>query len=219
MKFLILAPLLVALAGLAGAQTSASHGQPQPSLDTQRAAITAERSRLEAGFAQEDAACYQKFAVNNCLDTVNAKRRQAMAQLRQQEISLNDEERKSRGQEQLRRIKEKSSPEKLQEAQARRAKATQDYQSRLADDKNQQQGRADALANEKAGRDAHAQKLAANQKKAQARADKQAAAAQEAKAFHEREKEAQARRARHEADQLKRTKPAAKPLPLPRPPA
>ena len=215
MKSLILASLLVALAGLAGAQTSRPDSQLPASLDTQRAAITAERSRLEAGFLQEDAACYKRFVVNSCLEKVNARRLQAMAELRRQEIALNDEERKNKGAEQLRRTQEKSSPEKLQEAQERRTKATQDYQSRLERNKDQPQDRAETSAHEKAARDAHAQKLAAHQKKAQARADRQAAAAEEARAFNERQKEAQARRAQHQADQLKRTSPTAKPLPLP----
>lgn len=54
-----------------------------------------------------------------------------------------------------------------------------------------------------------------SRKKTQARADKQAEAAEKAKKFNERQKEARERRSQHEVDQLKRGKPAAKPLPLP----
>ena len=36
---------------------------------------------------------YQRFAVNSCLDNVNERRREAMANLRRQEIVLNEQER------------------------------------------------------------------------------------------------------------------------------
>ena len=46
-------------------------------ISVQRTAISAERSRMEAGFLSEDAACYKKFAVNSCLGNVNSRRREA----------------------------------------------------------------------------------------------------------------------------------------------
>ncbi len=208
MKTFAITLLLTLLDGLAVAQTGALNGQ-------QRAAISAERSRLEAGFLTEDAACYKKFAVNSCLGKVNTKRREAMADLRRQEILLNDEERRIKGEEQIRKTQEKSSSEKLQEAQGSRAKAAEDYSGRLKREKDKQQERTTTQSNEKAAREANAEKLLAHQKKTQARLDKQTAAAEEAKKFNQRQKEAQERRAQHEADQLKRLKPAAKPLPLP----
>lgn len=202
------------LGWLAGAQASAQNSQPG-NIDAQRAAISAERSRLEAGFLTEDAACYKKFAVNNCLGDVNTRRRSAMANLKRQEILLNDEERRVKGENQLRKTEEKSSPEKQQEAADSRAKAADDYQRRLGREKDMQQERATLQSNEKAARKANAEKLLDHQKKNQARADKQAAAAEEAQKSNERQQKAQERRAQHEADQLKRVKPAAKPLPLP----
>lgn len=214
MKPFIPAFLLLALAGLTQAQTVLPAGQGPASLEERRARISAERARLETGFSAEDVACYERFAVNSCLDKINTRRRQAMAELRRQEILLNDEERKSRGEEQLRKTQEKSSPEKQQEAAQRRVQALEDYQLRLEREKTQQQERSVAPSSEKAARDAHAQKLMAHQKKAQARVDRQAEAAAEAKKFNDRQKAAQARRAQHEADQLKRGNPA-KSLPLP----
>ncbi|MGH8831870.1 MAG: hypothetical protein ACREXV_12370 [Polaromonas sp.] len=163
----------------------------------------------------EDAACYKRFAVNNCLNEVNTRRREAMADLRRQEISLNDEERRIRGAEQIRKIEEKSSPEKQQEAADRRAKAQQDHQSRLDREKQKQQERATTQSNEKANREASVEKLKGHQQQARARVDKQAAAAEEAKKFNQRQKEAQERRAQHESERLKRVKPPAKSLPLP----
>jgi len=202
------------LSGLAGAQTDAINDQPG-NLDAQRAVITAEYSRLQAGFLTEEAACYKKFAVNNCLGKVDIRRREAMAELRRQEILLNDEERRIKGQEQIRKIDEKSSPERKQQAADRRAKALEDYQQRLEREKDKPPARTTVPSNEKTGSTGNPEKLLAQQKKNQARAAQQAEAAEKAKKFNERQKEARERRARHEADQLTRGKPAAKPLPLP----
>jgi membrane protein involved in colicin uptake len=163
----------------------------------------------------EEVACYKKFAVNNCLDKVNIRRREAMAGFRQQEILLNDEERKLKGAEQIRKINEKSSPEKKQQSAERRTKALVDYQERLKREKNKQQAGTSIPSNENAASAANAERLLVHQKKNQARADMQAKATEKAKKFNERQKEAQARRIQHEADQLKRGKPAAKQLPLP----
>jgi hypothetical protein len=215
MKPLMAGLLLAALAGLADAQTVVPEGPQQDGMVAQRARISAERTRLEAGFAAENAVCYEKFAVNNCLDKISARRRQAMAELRRQEILLNDEERKRRGEEQIRKTREKSSPEKLQEAAERRAKAVEDYQSRLKTGKSQQKEPASVSSSENAARSAYAQKLRDEQKKVQARAERQATNAENAKKFQARQKEAQERQAEHEADQLKRGKTPGKSLPLP----
>ena len=203
------------LSGLANAQNNAPNEQQTGSIDAQRAAISAERSRLEAGFLAEEAACYKKFAVNNCLAKINTKRREAMAGFRRQEILLNDEDRKAKGEEQIRKTDEKLLLEKKQQSAERRSKALEDFQERLKREKNKQQAGTRVPWNENAARAANAERLLAHQKKNQARADMHAEAAEKAKKFNERQKEARARRIQHEADQLKRGKPAAKPLPLP----
>lgn len=206
--------LCLALAGLAQAQ-ALTDGQ-QIGLDERRASLSQERSRLEAGFSAEDAACHQRFAVNSCLEKVDVKRCAAMAQLRSQEILLNDEERKNRAEAQRRKTEEKSSAESLQQAARQRAVAVEDYRLRLERDKNRQQDRAASPSSQQSARDAHSQKLMAHQKKAQARAARQAESASEARKSDARKKQAQARRARHEADQLSR--PPAKSRPLPESP-
>jgi hypothetical protein len=214
MKQLAIAFFLTTLGMLAGAQTAAPAAQPG-TMDVERARISADRARLEAGFLAEDAACYKRFAVNSCLGEVNARRREAMADLRRQEISLNDEERRIKGAEQIRKTEEKSSPEKLQEAADRRAQALKDHQSRLDREKKAQEDRATAKSSEKANSEASADKLKSKQAKTQARQGMQNAAAEEAKKFNDRQKEAQERRAQHDRERLKQTKPPAKSLPLP----
>ncbi len=214
MKHFMIACCLAAISIPGAAQTSGAMATAK-SIDAQRAQISAERARLEAGFLAEDAACYQKFAVNYCLGQVNVRRREAMAELRRQEIVLNDEERKIRGEQEMKRIEEKSSSENAQEAAQRRAKASEDYQSRLERGKEKLQESASAPASEKAARDANAKRQLEARKKAEARAERQAAAAEQARKFDERQKQAQERRAQHEKDQLARPQPPVKSLPLP----
>ena len=205
---------LAALSGIAAAQASTAEAGPL-GIDAERAKIGVERTRLEAGFLAENHACHEKFAVNSCLRKVNARRREAMAELRRQEVALNDEERRIRGEQEIRRIEEKSSPENLQQAADQRTRAGEEYQLRLAREKEKQQARASASSPEKAARDASAQRLVDSQNKAQSKAEKQAAAAGEARKFDERQKQAQERRAQHEKDQLARPQPPARSLPLP----
>ncbi|MDB5848938.1 MAG: hypothetical protein JWP29_2690 [Rhodoferax sp.] len=76
-------------------------------VDAERSRIDAERKEVEARFKREEAVCYQKFAVNDCINKSSAVRRVALADLRRQEISLNDAERKRKGAEQVQRMEEK----------------------------------------------------------------------------------------------------------------
>ena len=70
----------------------------------ERQRIAAERQQIEQRFAAEEAVCFQKFAVNDCRDASRARRRADLADLRRQEILLNDAERKRKGAEQLQRM-------------------------------------------------------------------------------------------------------------------
>ena len=206
---------LIGLGGLAGAQTISQDEQSASVRESQRRAINAERSKLEADFLKQEATCYKKFAVNSCLGKLNNSRRKAIAELRRQEVQLNDEERNAKGSAQLRRIEEKSSVEKQQEAADRRAKAAEDYQTRLEQEKTKQQQRSTAQSHEEEMRKERAEKIQAHQNKEQARLQRRTKDAEEAEKFSDRQKQASERRVQHEAEQLKRGTPSAKSLPLP----
>ena len=105
------------------------------SRDAERLRIGTDRSRLEAVFALEDTACYTRFFVNSCLDEVKVRRREVLADLRRQEIVLNDEARKSKAAEQLQKTEDKSSPEKLLQEAQKRAQAAKDFEDRMAREK------------------------------------------------------------------------------------
>ena len=215
MKIFAVLLFLASLCIDAAAQTATPAAAAPANRDAERTRIAAERARLEAGFLTEDAACYQRFFVNNCLDEVNTRRRETLAALRTQEIMLNEQERKLRGAEQIRRIEEKASAENQQLEAERRAKAASGDQSRLIGQKEKQQSRTKAQAAEQANSEARTERLRANQQKKQARSDRQAAEAAETARYDARQKEAEARRAQNAREQLQRAKPAAKPLPLP----
>ena len=186
-----------------------------PTSDMERARINTERARLEAGFAAEEAACYKKFIVNNCLYDIKPRRRDAMADLKRQEISLGEQDRKARAAAQIRKTEEKASPEKQQEAADRRALAMKDFDERMAREKQKNAGRATAQSAEKANADSAAGRLKENQEKAASRSGKQAASQEEVRKFNERQEKAKERLARHERDQKSRTSPPAKSLPQP----
>ena len=212
MKVFAVVLFLASLCTGAAAQTAAA---VPTNPDAERTRITAERARLEAGFLSEDAACYQRFFVNSCLDEVNVRRRETLAALRTQEIVLNEQERKFRGAEQIRRIDEKALADNQQTESERRARAASSDQSRLIGQKEKQQSRTKAQAAEQANSEARTERLRANQQKKQTRSDRQAAEAAETARYDARQKEAETRRAQNAREQLQRAKPAAKPLPLP----
>lgn len=183
--------------------------------DAERMRISAERTRLEAGFTNENAACYKTFFVNNCLDEVKNRQRDALADLRRQEVLLNEQDRKSKAAEQVRKTEEKSSPEKQQQDADKRATALKNFQSREEREKQKNADRVTTQANEKTYSEAAANRLKNNQNKASARSDKQAAAAEKVKQLNERQQKAKERQDRHARDELARSKTPSKPLPVP----
>lgn len=88
---------LLALCGAAQAQDAATDA-------AERARIGAERSRAEAEFSAAEQACYAKFAVNDCISKARARLRTVLADLRRQEVGLNDAERRRRAADRLREI-------------------------------------------------------------------------------------------------------------------
>ncbi|MFY9513991.1 MAG: hypothetical protein WAQ05_23765, partial [Rubrivivax sp.] len=62
----------------------------------ERERITTERRAIEAAFADEAAACRQRFVVTPCVDAVRRRQREALEPLRQQELLLVQDERQRR---------------------------------------------------------------------------------------------------------------------------
>jgi colicin import membrane protein len=61
-----------------------------------RQALAAERASITQGFDTEEADCQSRFAVTGCVADVRARRRDALAPLRERELQLDDQERRER---------------------------------------------------------------------------------------------------------------------------
>ena len=67
--------------------------------DDDRARLVQQRRQLGEGFAAEERACSQRFAVTACVDDVKRRRREALAQVRERELRLDEAERQQRAAE------------------------------------------------------------------------------------------------------------------------
>lgn len=85
-----------AITSVAAAQRTAEHER-----------IQREREALRSRRQQDESACYQRFAVEDCLRRVRSGVRDAEARLRAREIELNDAERKEKAAERLKIIEER----------------------------------------------------------------------------------------------------------------
>jgi colicin import membrane protein len=208
----------------------------------QRARIAVERQRAEALFREQEKACYARFAVNDCLAAAKAHRRQVLADLRRQEVSLNDAQRKRRAAEHLRAVEERSSPEKLQQQAEQRARSLAERQereaaaARKAADRAARESAAPAKAAERQEREGAAAQKGAGRAAAEASAPAKAAARQEQAARRQAQADAaqqeraieaaenvqrrqqrlaevKERRERLDKRLAERKKPAAQPLP------
>ena len=76
------------LSGLAQSQPSIS--PPPLAYEAQRARIEAERGQAQSQFDAAAVLCYQKFAVNDCLQAARTVRRDLLAELRLQSLAVRD---------------------------------------------------------------------------------------------------------------------------------
>jgi hypothetical protein len=106
----------------------------------ERDQLQARRADYEVVFGKAEIACYQKFAVTDCLRTVKAERRVVMDELRRQEILLNDVERQTNAIAEIDRIQANNSPQTQASAALARSEAVEAYSQRLkrSDEKRSQ---------------------------------------------------------------------------------
>ena len=219
MNKLMLLSLCALLSWSAQAQLAGKDNQPASATpvvpEADRSRINLERARLEKGFAAEDVVCYRRFMVNNCLDEVKLRRREALADLRRQEIALEEQERRAKAAAQILKTEQKLSTEKQQEAADKRAAALKDFNARLEREDQKNAGRATTQSKEKSNSDATASRIKENQEKTGNRVTRQAANADEARKYNERVEKARNRQNRHDQEEASRTQPPARPLPSP----
>ncbi len=207
--FLLLFSLLGAAASGQVANDSAA------AVDREREQINAERTALEAKFDVEEAACYKKFFVNSCLNAIKPRRREAMTGLKQREVALNDQQRREKAADQIRKTEEKSSPEVLRQAAERRAKALEDTAAREERSRNKADERVNLQQGEASNAADTASKLKGSKERAQARVERQAEIADEVQKYNDKQQEVLERKASREKRQREQTKPPAASLPTP----
>ncbi|MFZ4285433.1 hypothetical protein [Variovorax sp. HJSM1_2] len=85
------------------ASVAAEDATTQVALDR----INNERRTLNARYAEEDKACFQKFAVTPCREALRADRRIKLDALRKEEVALNDAKRQRRAQLQAEQLRQR----------------------------------------------------------------------------------------------------------------
>lgn len=204
-SFLVAAACLAAVA--AHAQAAAEPEGLQP--EKERARIAAERGQIEKRFAGEEEQCYRKFAVNDCIQESRKRRREELADLRRQELSLNDAQRKRRAAEQIQRADEKQSAERQQDAAEQRRKAIESQQSRVRSARRDEEKHQRMEDNEAASRERQ-QRLAEQREAEAAQRAKLAAEAPSNRERYERKlKDAAEYKAKRDKRNAERTKPPA----------
>ena len=107
MKFsALLTPLtrIAALCLLTVAAQASEQSQHLQLRAQERAEIAQQRQEISARTTQAEEACWQRFAVEDCLRKARAQQRSEMSLLRDRELRINNEERQEKASERLRSI-------------------------------------------------------------------------------------------------------------------
>lgn len=198
-----------------GAAMAQSPDQEKVNNALERSKIAAERERLEAGFQAEETVCKSRFAVNACLQEIRPRRNAAMADLRRQDLLINESDRKARGADQVQKTEDKSNLERQQQRAEQEKKAQQETERRS--ERNDQRGQsqaksaADASANVEAAQ-TRQQNSQSKAGEAKTRHEQAAANVQDAKVRSEKAAQNQAERDKRLKEKSNSTR---KPLPAP----
>lgn len=203
MKKWILTFLVVCFAWNAQAQLNAPISEAQAQAEQMR--ITKEREGFEVQYASQEADCYKRFAVNDCLREVRARKRVSMEALRRQEIALNDAKRKTRDLERAEQAQEKNSPTVLKQEADSRVSAEIQHKERL--DRAQQKKIDASQRDMQAGAPTH-QRAGVEQ-----RTPVQGSSAQAQQAFEEKQRSAKERKAQRDKSIAEKSNKSVSPLP------
>ena len=195
------------------AQTEARVSQAE--LDAERSRIAAERAVLEQRSSQERAACYQKFAVEDCLSESRRARRVTLDRLRRDEARINDIERRERGSAALERLDQKNAPQRGEDAAARRDQSLKSQQEREERAAGHAAGRASAAAQAEDKRRAFEDKQRVHAEQQARQAERRAQGPAERERFESKQRRAAEHNAERDRKNAEREKPRAAPLPPP----
>ena len=210
MTFIFSLALWFGLTGSVLAQAEVDAGQLVRNAD--RVRITAERQQIESAFKAEQAICFRKFFANACRDKLLPPYRAALADLRRQEVLMNEVERKNSAADQLLKNEERLSLQREKQA-AQALKVQQDADNlteRAKQQKINQGNAAEQAAGNIADRDA---KLDNRQSQATEAETKRGQAAANVEATRQRQEQAKQRRREHEQRLRDQGPPTGKSLP------
>lgn len=132
MKSPVLAAAVVVMAVLWGtAVAQPLPADPQAVADAQRDRIRTERNLVDNTFVEGERDCYQKFAVNDCIAHARVARRDGLADLRRQELSINASEARRKAAQQISKSGEKVSPQAMRDLEQRLLEAQAGQQARM----------------------------------------------------------------------------------------
>ncbi len=197
------------------AQSIAAMGNTD--VDAERARLTAEQAAVDKAFAAQRAVCFQKFAVEDCLEDSRRTRRAAMDNIKRQRALIDDAERKRRGADALKQLDSKNSPQRQEEAADRRGQALQSQQERDRRARDAADDRAAAVARQAENRRAFESRQRAHTQDLADEASRRAQAPEEAKRYESKQQKAEAHRADLAKRNAERTEPRAASLPPPPP--
>ena len=201
MKHLLSLFCLCAL-GAAQAQLPAAY---DPAFDArERSRIETERAAAVQRYGGEEADCYQRFAVNDCLREVRKRRRVVLEEIRRQEVILNDAQRAAVTAEQQSRIEQRQAERVDPVEQARREETEKAREQRVQD---AQQRQSDRTPPQPA--------TGVQTPKPPAGSDAAARRAEQQKAYEERQRRAEERRREYERQQREQGTRNSRPLPVP----
>jgi hypothetical protein len=176
----------------------------------ERQRIAAEQAEVEKAYATREAECRRRFIVTSCLDAARRDRREAVERLRQQEVVLDEAQRKQRAAQRIEEIRSKVSAD-----EAKRREAEARVQAREAK-QQEQAARVEAAASAASAPSAAA--AASAPVRARTPTTKRPVDAEKAaQAYEKRQQQAQEHRAAVEqrnAERAAKGKPS-KPLPAP----
>ncbi|XAH25724.1 hypothetical protein AAFF27_11245 [Xylophilus sp. GW821-FHT01B05] len=221
MKYLLLVGLFCG--GTAMAQVPADAVSSSAEADVAQAklrSIEEARGQLQARQLTEQTACYQKFAVNDCVSSVKEHYRVPLRELRQQELGVRDGERARKERERQVRLEEQRQQDlRNKESAAQRAQGSASPEQRQADaDRQRQERDAAAPGQAERARAERAQQQRSQADAAASRAQRAADAPEQRRRFDENQRAAEARRQslqRRLQEQKDSGKPPAQPLPIP----
>ena len=212
--FLLVSAATSALAQTDVAPATAPSAAVAEDAAAQHERINAQRQAIEQRYDAERAQCYQKSAVQDCLNESRRRRRVQTDELNRQETALNDIERKRRGDAALQRLEDKGAPVAGTGPKdgARGMQGQADREQQAADRAAQ---RAAEAAEAAANRKAYADKQRRHAEEAAQREQEAAQAAAERARYEQRLQKAQEEQAARAKRNAERTKPRGAPLPVP----